>query len=208
MEIESKLSYRIILTICFKVESDSFADSTCIYYNAFWQTRARRKLGLTEARPKKESMKENLTPTSPPPAPRKPKPSDLQEVKEGLRDKNLSDVLPKGKATTKDRVNEFVQTNMDKGLALSGQEATVSVQLSLPLFLSFFETDFWMKFLYDDDFHWPSHCHTSLGDLGGYNRIRKKDSKSYFSACFCDCLIVVQPKKEVNKDERHYLLFF
>ena len=55
-------------------------------------------------------------------------------MKEGLRDKNLSDVLPKDKAVTRNKVNEFVQTNMDKGVALSSQEAPVSAWPPAPFF--------------------------------------------------------------------------
>ena len=67
---------------------------------------------------------------SPPPAPREPK--------EGLKDKDLKDVL--GKAASKENVaavsasestmNEFVQTNMKKGVAVSGSEAPVGGDLA------------------------------------------------------------------------------
>ena len=93
------------------------------------QSRPRRKLDVSDSKSKKVSSKENLTPTSPPPAPRPEKGG--QSVKEGLRDKNLSDVLPppapaKAKKGPKDSTNEAVQTNMEKGVADSYPEATVS----------------------------------------------------------------------------------
>ncbi|KAK7101751.1 nuclear protein MDM1-like isoform X2 [Littorina saxatilis] len=94
------------------------------------QTHGRRKVEMSDARGKKEQSKENVTPTSPPPAPRKPQQTDQQVVKEGLRDKNLSDILPRAKsAHSKDKLNEFAQTNMDKGVALSAPEATSDYSL-------------------------------------------------------------------------------
>ncbi|KAK7493951.1 hypothetical protein BaRGS_00014833 [Batillaria attramentaria] len=81
------------------------------------------------------------TPTTPPPAPRTVKDASEAGLKEGLRDKNLSDVLRKGGSTVKlqpakaseskqrANMNEFVQTDMEKGLALSGQEASADYSL-------------------------------------------------------------------------------
>ncbi|XP_005097853.1 nuclear protein MDM1 isoform X2 [Aplysia californica] len=82
---------------------------------------------------------------SPPPAPRVPKES--LDIKEALRDKDLKDVLgdqapPPKEAGVKTResdaqlekgrgnnMNEFVQTNMKKGVALSGPEAPAEYAL-------------------------------------------------------------------------------
>jgi len=99
-----------------------------------FQPQPRRKPDLKSdtAKVDKDEMRLNLTPSSPPPAPRKVKHLDLQPVKEGLKDKNLSDVLPKKSSsktkTSKTKMNETVQTNMAKGVALSAPEATVSVR--------------------------------------------------------------------------------
>ncbi|XP_076448116.1 LOW QUALITY PROTEIN: nuclear protein MDM1-like [Babylonia areolata] len=99
------------------------------------QGRARRKLDMSETRSKKEASKENLTPPSPPPAPRKDKGGRQQQVeKEGLRDKNLADILPKAKTkapapAAKSKMNEGAQTDMDKGVALSHPEAPADYSL-------------------------------------------------------------------------------
>ncbi|KAL8575486.1 hypothetical protein ACOMHN_013037 [Nucella lapillus] len=99
------------------------------------QTPPHRKLDMAETRStsKKEAaatvtIKENLTPSTPPPAPRKG--DNQQAEKRGLKDKNLADILTKSKAAaTKDKMNEGVQTDMDKGVTSSNQEATADYSL-------------------------------------------------------------------------------
>lgn len=98
------------------------------------QQNVRRKLHLGEDKGSKvnakdrNDIKENLTPTSPPPAPRKVKHTDFQQLKKGLKDKNLSDILPKGK-TSQSTMNENVQTDLGKGVALSAPEAPANYSL-------------------------------------------------------------------------------
>ena len=58
-------------------------------------------------------------------APRRPKNVSAPEVKSGLKDKNLSDVLGQRIAKRKDNMNAFAQTDMAKGIAQSAPEAPV-----------------------------------------------------------------------------------
>ena len=97
--------------------------------------KARRKLDVSQ---EKAGLKENLAPETPPPAPRKVKhpdlqPADLPTQKEGLRDKNLSDMLL-AKKSSSSKMNGAAQTDMGKGTAMSHTEAPVRVSLWRKMF--------------------------------------------------------------------------